>query len=123
MKTINAATTIEDLQNDPHAFGLPTLHEFTMNKEKWMGRPDEHMIALTDGPRHNRKNLRRIKYFIKGIPLPNEEAVEKALADHGYTLADINLDDPLSKKSALKKVLRNVDVGGGLFDVIVNFFP
>jgi hypothetical protein len=49
-----------------------------------------------------------------------EEQVEKALGDHGYTLADIDLEN---RDSKLKKEIDMIPLGGGKYDLVVNFKP
>lgn len=106
---------------NPHKYGAPTFEEFARNKAKFQKRDDQSMVILTDGPDKFRKNLKKIKYFIHGVELSGEDAVEKALGDHGYSLEDIDLGN---RGSALRKEINYVPVGGGLdHDVHVNFLP
>lgn len=118
MKT--RAFTMEDIIADPEKYGAPTFEQFKMMREKFMGRYDDQMVALSQGPLMGRKDLCKIRYQINGIELPNEEAVEKALSDYNHTLADIDLD---KQNSRLKKSIQMVPLGGGKFDVVVNFMP
>lgn len=120
MKRITAATTIEDLMANPAAYGVPTFKQFQKAKEKFFGREDDQMISLTEGPQNFRRDLQKIIYKVHGVQLASEEEVEKALKDHGYSLADINLE---KRDTRLKKDIQVHPKGGGKYDIIVNFLP
>jgi len=116
-----ASLTIEDIAKDPHRYGAPTFEEFARHRAKHVPREDAQMIALTEGPQHARKHLKRIRYFMNGLELDSEESVEVALKDHGYSLEDINLE---KRDSRLKKTVQVVPVGGGYdHEIHVNFLP
>lgn len=119
-KTINQLTSIEDLAQDPKAYGLPTFAEFQKNKKKWTpgSNPERGMIALTDGPRTDREGLKNIITQVNGESMPHER-VERVLSDYGYTGKDINL----LKETRLKKTIRKIQLGGGYYDMVVNFLP
>ncbi len=116
-----AKLTIEDILANPNKYGAPTFEQFLSNKAKWTKRSDDSMITLTDGPEKFRKDLKKIKFFIHGVELSGEDAVERALGDHGFSLEDIDLTN---RGSALKKEIMMKPVGGGLeHEVHVNFLP
>lgn len=110
---------LDDIIANPHKYGAPTLEEFAALREKYLGREDDAMIALTDGPRTFRKDLERIKFQVNGFDM-KEEQVEVALGDYGYTLSDIDLEN---RNSLLKKQIEMVPLGGGKFELVVNFLP
>lgn len=113
--------TIDDIMADPHRFGAPTFEEFIKNPKRWRKNPDGQMIALTEGPQNFRKDLKKIRFFVHGCEIDSEEAVEKMLLDHGYSLEDIDLEN---KTGRLRKTIQMVDVGGGLdHELHVNFLP
>lgn len=119
MRPLPRPVSMEELMLDPHKFGAPTFEEFTRGRGRV--RKDQQMIALTDGPKNFRKDLKKIRYFCHGEELPNEESVEKMLADHGYTLEDIDLENKIGR---LRKTINYVDVGGGLdHELHINFLP
>lgn len=120
MKRIDRSTTIEDLARDPHSYGLPTLEEYAKVRDKMWGRDDDAMAAISDGPQWFRKDLRKIILKVNGLELASEEEVERALSDHGYSLADIDLEN---RQSKLKKTVDMIPQGGGKFDVVINFLP
>lgn len=120
MRTITAATTFDDILENPNAYGAPTFTQFRKNKAKWLGSHDDQMIALSEGPTIGRKDLKKIRYQLHGVDLLSEDTVERALNDHGYSLADIDLDN---RNSRLKKEINMIPLGGGKFDVVVNFLP
>ncbi len=111
--------TIDDIFQNPRKYGAPTFEEFCAGKGKQ--RKDQQMIALVDGPQNFRKDLKKIRFFVHGKPLPTEESVEQMLLDHGFTLEDIDLEN---KRNRLPKRINLVDVGGGLeHEIHVNFLP
>lgn len=114
-------TTMEDLMANPTKYGVPTFAEYKKNRDKWNpgGREDESMIVLTDGPQKFRKDLLKIKLKINGHEMPPEK-IEVELKNHGYTLADIDLEN---RNSRLRKDIQMHPQGGGKYDVVVNFLP
>jgi len=120
LKLISKDTTIDDLLADPHAFGLPTIEEYAQVRDKLWGNNDDAMVALTEGPNTFRRDLKRIIYQVNGLQLASEEEVERALADHGYSLADIDLEN---RDSKLKKQIEMIPLGGGKYDIVINFCP
>lgn len=115
-----STATIEDLMANPNKYGAPTYEQFVLSYSKYQKRGDEAMVAITEGPQSFRKDLNTIKFQINGVELPNEEAVEMALLDHGYSLMDIDLEN---RDSRLKKTIEMVPQGGGKYDIVVNFIP
>lgn len=110
---------LDDLIANPHKFGCPTFEEFVLMRDQLVPRDDEAMISLTDGPKMYRRDLNTIKFQVNGFDMKPEQ-VEKALGDHGYTLADIDLEN---RDSKLKKEIQMEPLGGGKYDVVVNFLP
>jgi len=113
--------TIEDLQRNPNKYGLPTFEQYTKQRAKWNPgtNAEDSMIVLTDGPKQFRKDLCKIHFKVHGKEMP-EEQIEIALGDHGYTLADIDLEN---RGSRLKKDIQMMPLGGGKYDLVVNFLP
>lgn len=116
-----APFTMEDILANPSKYGAPTFKEFSKNPQRYRRRADQQMITLTDGPQNFRSDLKKIRFFCHGLELPGEEAVEKMLADHGYSLDDIDLEN---KSPRLKKTINAVPVGGGRdHEIHINFYP
>lgn len=113
--------TVEDLAANPHRFGLPTFQEYQAARHKWNPSmdADSAMVAISDGPQRFRRDLNKIKYQVNGEDVL-EDHVERALGNHGFTLADIDLEN---RNSKLKKEINMVPLGGGKFDLVVNFKP
>lgn len=120
MRRINRETTIEDLQANPKAYGLPTFQEFAKSRDKYMGRDDDAMVSITEGPKSFRKDLRKIIFKIHGVKIESEESVERILGDHGYGLVDIDLENRTSK---LKRTINMIPQGAGKYDIEVDFLP
>jgi len=120
LKRIERTTTIEDLAANPHAYGLPTLEEYAKVRDAIWGRDDDGITAISEGPRKFRQDLHKIHYELNGKRLSSENEVERALSDYGYGLADIDLEN---RDSRLKKKVEMIPLGGGKFDLVVNFIP
>ncbi len=113
--------TMEDILQNPSKYGAPSFKNFIKNRHKYGLRRKDQMAAMTEGPQNFRRELKKIRYFCHGVELPNEEAVEIMLADHGYTLDDIDLEN---RDTRLRKRINYVPVGGGLdHEIHVNFLP
>jgi hypothetical protein len=122
MKIIDHSTTIQDLQANPKAYGLPTFQEFFKNISLFRRRPDEAMAVLDRGPTKFRKDLGKVKYKIHGVELSSQEQAETAILDAGYTLEDLEIGRD-GQKSRLKYDMRMIPQGAGKYDVEVNFLP
>lgn len=121
MKSIDwSNVTIEDILADPNKFGAPTFDQFRNNYGAYQRRQDDAMTAITQGPQQFRKDLNKIIFKINGVELPGEDAVETALLDHGYSLADIDIEN---QNSRLQKTIEMIPQGGGKYDIVVNFIP
>lgn len=120
MKRISASTTLDDLQADPSAYGVPTFAQFCAARDKFMGTDDQAMVSITDGPQKFRAGLEKIRYQLHGVDVGSEDMVERALSDHGYSLSDIDLDN---RNSKLQKKIEMMPLGGGKYDLVVNFMP
>lgn len=113
-------TSTEDIIANPHAFGLPTFDEYCKVKEKFSMAPDV-FGAMDNGPSQFRKDLKKMKFFVHGKPIPNPEMLDRILSDEGYSNADIKFGSPSSR---LKHEINHVPVGGGLdHEVHINFLP
>lgn len=111
---------MEDIMQNPEKYGAPSFKTFVKNRSFWKRKKDQ-MAILTGGPSLFRRELKRIRYFCHGKELASEEAVETMLADHGFTLDDIDLEN---RETRLKKEINNMPVGGGLdHEIHVNFLP
>lgn len=113
--------SIEDLFRNPKRFGLPTLEEYRKGRGKWHPGSDgeQAMVSITDGPQQFRKDLQKIIFKVHGAEM-NQEQVERALGDHGFSLADIDMEN---RNSRLKKTIQMIPQGGGKYDIEVNFLP
>lgn len=114
-----SSLTIEDLAANPGKFGIPTFEQFCANPDRYRRKRTMSMDMLSNGPRQFRRDLNKIIYKINGHEMP-EDHVERALGDHGYTLADIDL---LNRGTRLKKEVNMIPLGGGKYDIVVNFLP
>ncbi len=123
MKLVNAATTIDDLFEDPKSYGLPSLAEFAQSKmRKDMQARTASFDSIDNGPRMIREMLNRVKFKINGVELANIEAAEKAIGDHGYKISDLEWGKD-GRMSRLRYELNMIPQGAGKYDVEVNILP
>lgn len=123
MKRIEAATSMEDLQGDPKAYGLPTFEEFQRQPDLWRVKKDQSFAALDAGFTNHKMQslLKKAKYKIHGLAVPSLEYAERAVMDYGYTIEDLKLTD--GQKSKLKFEMNMIPQGAGNYDIEVNFLP
>lgn len=123
-RRIEATTSMDDLQADPKAYGLPTYEEFSKNPHFWRERKDRSMSALDAGFTASKlKNMMsKMKFKIHGKSVPSIEYAERAILDNGYTLEDFELGKS-GKDSKLKYEMNMIPQGAGKYDVEVNFLP
>lgn len=87
--------SIEDIVENPTKFGMPTLEEFTKNKEKYMGRADDEITAVDRGD-PQLGCLQR--YYIEGdggrYRVDSLEQAERIARDMGRSLSHDFILDP-----------------------------
>jgi hypothetical protein len=122
MRMIDHATTMEDLQDNPRAYGLPTFAEYCRNPSPYQKPTDSSFAALEKGPLAIRETLKKIKFKVNGVSVPTLEACEVAIGDFGYTIEDFEFGRA-GHLSKLKYKMNMIPKGGQTFDVEVNFLP
>lgn len=102
--------TIEDLERDPHKFGLPTFEEFSKNPEKWRKVPDE-LFALVDvGSTNGLKNLVVAhEYEVSGYKCKTLEEVERVALNEGMDIKMMDIKPEV------------IPLGGGKCNILVRF--
>lgn len=122
-RRIEATTTMNDLQANPKAYGLPTFEEFQKNPDLWRAKKDASFSALDAGFASSKMQniLKKAKFKIHGKSVPSLEYAERAIMDYGYTIEDLKLTD--GQKSKLKFEMNMIPQGAGKYDVEVNFLP
>lgn len=87
---INAEVTIEDLVNDPHRFGLPTLEEFQRNpdywREKFNGRWDAKLASADAGSKVLGRVVSRQVWEVAGQRTDKPEVAERLAVENGINL-------------------------------------
>lgn len=112
--------TADDVMQDPHKFGLPTLHEFMAAKRAGSNRFDmlDDVMASATGPAGSPelKSVEGSKRFFEfnGVRYKDNEMekFERVVRDAGYTLKDLEFQGEFDKPH-----------GGGKADVILKFRP
>lgn len=111
--------TVQDIMENPSAFGAPTFDEFKRNREKWIGREDELLGYVDSGSGLLQSVVRRYKYsFIpivmglrgREISCKGLEEVERMAIEHGTRLKDLDISPNMEQD------------GGGKYLVHVRFF-
>jgi len=110
MKAITSDLSFEEFLEDPTSYGMPTFEEFRRNKEKYLGRKDDEVIAIDRGDR----NLHcRQEYYVCGHHVKTLEQGERIARDMGY--------DFYNDFQAKPQVLPDSSLKG--FYIRVNFIP
>lgn len=52
MEALSTSPELEDLMDDPHRFGLPTLEEYMKNPSRWKIKEDEVVDGIDAGDRN-----------------------------------------------------------------------
>lgn len=103
MRPLNETTTLEDLQRNPHEYGLPTLEEFMKDPDKWR-LPDSHNLNVLDNGSQGglRKLIREQIYDYNGYRTRSLEHLEHILLNEGLSPKDIEMRGELLKDIAGK---------------------
>lgn len=83
-------TSIEDLYEDPGAFGMPTFDEFRKNREKWLGRDDDTLACVSKGGEAANKKHSKHTYEIEGYRCKTLEEVERVAREQGIALRSLD---------------------------------
>lgn len=104
------AESINDLYEDPKAYGIPTFEEFSRDPEKWLGKSTEVFDTAEIGfLGRERKNVRRHKFEIEGYRCATLEEVEKVALSQGIPLRELDYRPQM------------IPLGGGKCDILVKF--
>lgn len=82
---------LEELMSNPGRWGVPTLDEFTRNREKYMGRPDDEIAAIDRG---DRMLGCRQRYYVEQYRVTSLEQAERIAMDMGLSLFHDFIVDP-----------------------------
>lgn len=107
--------SIDDIYDNPHDFGAPTLEEFAKNREKWMGRDDDALISVTEGGQGIKKDYRRHQYEIEGYRCRTLEEVERIARSQGIAIRDLDyrailIDQGCGKNDVLVKFMKKEEI-------------
>jgi hypothetical protein len=77
--------SLEDLQNDPNKYGLPTFEQFRKDKHKWrLHQTTDDTMACVDAGDRNLKAHQR--YYVNGYWVPSLESAEIHAKNMGLDL-------------------------------------
>lgn len=82
---------IEELIENPSAYGMPTFDEFVRNKKKYMGGPEDMLEAVDRGDPILKA---RHKYFVENYRVDSLEQAERIARDMGFDLYENFVLDP-----------------------------
>lgn len=81
------AQSVEEIQENPTQYGMPTFDEFIRNKEKYLGRHDEVLASIDAGDRNTGAIQ---KYYIETdcgtIRLDSLEQAERIAIEMGLSI-------------------------------------
>lgn len=89
-RQIKDTTSLDELYDDPTAFGLPTFDEFRKNPDKYMGREDDRLAEVDYGSRNLGKHVQRHVYEIEGYRCKSLEEVERIAKSQGIELKELD---------------------------------
>ncbi len=84
------ANSTDDIYEDPHAYGAPTLEEFKRNKEKYLGRDDEALSSVSKGGEISNNFTQKHVYEIEGYRCKTLEEVERVALSQGIPLRSLD---------------------------------
>ena len=101
-KKITADTQLDDIYDDPTAFGLPTFDEFRRNSEKYLGRDDDRLAEVSRGSTQLDKHVQKHIYEIEGYRCKSLEEVERIALSQGIQLRELDYVPVVTPTSAGK---------------------
>lgn len=78
---MKAELTIDDLQNDPKKYGLPTFEEFCQNPDKWRMAKDRAWELLDVGSVAMKNQIAEHVYYVAGYKCQSLEMAQRVLED------------------------------------------
>ena len=97
--------SLEDLEQNPNKYGMPTLDEFSRNREKYMGREDDEIAAIDAG---DPALGCRQKYYVEHYRVDSLEQAQRIALDMGLNLFHDFIVDPQLR----------TDSGGGFYNEV-----
>lgn len=80
MSAFTRETSIEEMMESPTKFGMPTLSEFMRDKERYVGRPDDEVVAIDRGDSILKC---RQKYYVEGYAVDCLEQGQRIAQEMG----------------------------------------
>lgn len=101
--------SINDIYDDPKAYGMPTFEEFRKNPERWTGRADAALADVSEGGTEVKNQYRKQTYEIEGYRCGTLEEVERIALSQGIKLKELDYRPQM------------IPQGGGQWDILVKF--
>lgn len=81
MQNKNLDLTLDDLQEDPKKFGLPTFEEFCANPDRWRKRNEDAFNLIDAGSQAMKNQIEKHVYYVAGYKCGSLEIAQKVLMD------------------------------------------
>jgi hypothetical protein len=93
--------TVEDIIESPKKYGLPTLSEFILNSDKYIGKKDGILAQASNSSQMGlRKYITKQVYWVDHYKCYTEEEAEKVLLQQGYDLREVDMEGKLVPTSS-----------------------
>ena len=103
--------TVDDIINDPHAYGFYSFQEFARNPEKYIGKTDELFGRIDQSGETIKSYIRKHIYKFKKWKTKSLEELETIIKDHGFEIWDMDFKGDL------------INHHGGKCDCVIELFP
>lgn len=106
---ITADTTVQDLLENPHYYGVPSFEDFKSNPKKYRKNP-EHFLDMSDNQVGKLgKIINKKIWFMDGVRCDTPEKAQAVMLDKGLKEDDLQFAPEL------------VDIGGQKADLHIHF--
>lgn len=83
--------SIDEVMDDPNAYGIPTFEQFIRDKKKYMGSKEDVLESIDRGDPITKA---RHKYFVEHYRVESLEQAERIARDMGFNLYENFVLDP-----------------------------
>lgn len=102
---------MDDILDNPHKYGLPTIQEFAANPQRWKQGVEELFEVVDRGSTQLNRLIRKHEYVILGYKTDKLEEVQRIMQSEGMRLDQFTIKPELIRETA------------GKVKVIVEFVP
>lgn len=102
-------TTLEDIQANPEAFGVPTFEDFSRNRKKFVRGEEDTLEQVERGSQNLGKIAKKYIFEIEGYRCKTLEEVQRVASSQGIPMKELDYTAQI------------VPIGGGNGDILVKF--